>query len=68
MIVMKFGGTSVGSPERIRTAASVVTDAKESDPIVILSAMAGVTDKLIEAGDKAIRGGGAQVPPSLPPR
>ena len=65
MIVMKFGGTSVGSPERIRTAASVVTDAKESDPIVILSAMAGVTDKLIDAGDKAIRGGGAGVARSV---
>ena len=65
MIVMKFGGTSVGSLERIRTAASVVRDAKESDPIVILSAMAGVTDKLIDAGDKATRGRGAEVARSV---
>ena len=65
MIVMKFGGTSVGSAERIRTTAAVVSDSTSEHPVVILSAMAGVTDRLIGAGDKAIRGLDSEVNQSL---
>ena len=49
LIVQKFGGTSVGSLERIENAARKVAKAKEQghDVVVVSSAMAGTTDKLI---------------------
>ena len=47
MIVMKFGGTSVGTAERIKHVAGLVSARKES-PIVVLSAMSGVTNMLAE--------------------
>ena len=47
MKVMKFGGTSVGSPERMKHVASLVT--KSGEPtFVVLSAMSGTTNTLIE--------------------
>ena len=42
--ILKFGGTSVGSPERIRTVARLIRD--DAPKIVVLSAMSGTTDKL----------------------
>jgi len=49
MKVMKFGGTSVGKPERMHHIASLVN--KETEPaIVVLSALAGTTNALIEIG------------------
>jgi len=49
LIVQKYGGTSVGSPERIRNVAKRVVRTKEegNDVVVVLSAMSGETDKLI---------------------
>lgn len=44
---MKFGGTSVASAERIRHVADLIT-ADESSKIVVLSAMAGTTNTLVE--------------------
>lgn len=46
MIIQKFGGTSVGSAERIRHVAKLVDDGERK--IVVLSAMAGTTNTLIE--------------------
>ncbi|MBO4601899.1 MAG: aspartate kinase, partial [Salinivirgaceae bacterium] len=46
MQVMKFGGTSVGSPERIREVARLIDDGKPK--IVVLSAMSGTTNALVE--------------------
>ena len=47
MIVMKFGGTSVGSPERMKNVSSLVT--KSGEPVfVVLSAMSGTTNSLVE--------------------
>ena len=47
MKVMKFGGTSVGSPERMKGVSSLVT--KDKEPVfVVLSAMSGTTNSLIE--------------------
>lgn len=47
MKVMKFGGTSVGSPERMKGVAELVT--KTGNPtFVVLSAMSGTTNSLIE--------------------
>ncbi len=56
MIVMKFGGTSLGTVERIRTAAEAVRSAKSARPVIILSAMGGVTDQLLRAAEGAIHG------------
>src|SRR5215472_13238377 len=49
--ILKFGGTSVGSGERIRRVAAIIADTVEQSetdfPVVIVSAMAGVTDQLL---------------------
>lgn len=47
MIVLKFGGTSVGSVENFRKVADIVNQVRE-DKIVVLSAMSGVTNTLVE--------------------
>ena len=54
LIVQKFGGTSVGSLERIENAAKKVAKAKEQghDVVVVSSAMAGTTDGLIQMAKK----------------
>ena len=50
MKVMKFGGTSVGSPERMQGVAQLVT--KSGEPtFVVLSAMSGTTNSLVEISD-----------------
>jgi aspartate kinase len=55
--VMKFGGTSVGDAERIRTAAAIAAEAsKERAVVVVVSAMSGVTNTLIAAAGKASGG------------
>ena len=47
MKVMKFGGTSVGKPERMHQIVSLVT--KETEPvIVVLSALSGTTNALVD--------------------
>ena len=52
---MKFGGTSVGKPERMHHIASLVT--KETEPtIVVLSALSGTTNALVEIGDFIAKG------------
>ena len=50
LIVQKYGGTSVGSLERIENVASRVIKAREQghDLVVVVSAMSGETNKLIE--------------------
>ena len=49
LIVMKFGGTSIGSPERIIRAADLIQQARERFTVVaVVSAMAKVTDMLLE--------------------
>ena len=50
MKVMKFGGTSVGSPERIKHVANLVTESGEPT-FVVLSAMSGTTNTLVEISD-----------------
>lgn len=48
MKVIKFGGTSVGTPESILKVKDIVTSRTES-PIVVVSALAGITDQLIRS-------------------
>lgn len=49
MKVLKFGGTSVGSAERIKNVAQLVTSRGKN--IIVLSAMAGTTNTLVEISD-----------------
>jgi aspartate kinase len=54
---MKFGGTSVGDAACIRRAAEIVAGAARERPIVaVVSAMSGVTNKLLAAAEAAKRG------------
>ncbi|MEC8022707.1 MAG: aspartate kinase, partial [Myxococcota bacterium] len=51
---MKFGGTSVGTPEAIQRTAHIIQTARVSEPVVaVVSALSGVTDTLIELGRSA---------------
>ncbi|HWQ32700.1 MAG TPA: aspartate kinase [Blastocatellia bacterium] len=58
LIVMKFGGTSVGSAERIAQAAELaLKSAREGHQVVVVtSAMSGVTNRLIAAAQNAVEG------------
>src|SRR5215472_6170904 len=59
--VMKFGGTSVGDASCIaRTAKIIVDAAKEYRCVAVVSAMSGVTNRLIEAANLARAGNGAE--------
>ncbi len=57
-ITMKFGGTSVGSPEAIANVVGIVQDAHEAGDrvIVVVSAMSGVTDQLLASVKMAAEG------------
>jgi len=57
LIVMKFGGTSVGNAERMRCAAEIVAEhARRAEVVVVVSAMGGVTDMLVRAANEASHG------------
>ena len=49
MKVLKFGGTSVGSAQRMKDVAKLITDGEQK--IVVLSAMSGTTNTLVEISD-----------------
>jgi len=54
LIVQKYGGTSVGNPERIKNVAKRVVRTREEghDVVVVVSAMSGETDKLINLANQ----------------
>src|SRR4029077_2946501 len=55
--IMKFGGTSVGDASCIRRSAQIVANAaREFSVAVVVSAMSGVTNRLIDAAHQAKRG------------
>lgn len=56
MIVMKFGGTSVESAEAIERVAKIVASRRDHSPVVVVSAMARVTDQLVTMGQNAASG------------
>ena len=56
MIVLKFGGTSVGTAPNIRNILDIVRRETERRPLVVVSALAGVTDMLVELSRSAPRG------------
>ena len=55
MIVMKFGGTSVGSAEQIRRVEGIVRKQLTKEPLVVVSALSGVTDLLVNASRQALK-------------
>jgi aspartate kinase len=56
MIVMKFGGTSVESQEAVARVARIVEAHQHRQPVVVVSAMGGTTNKLLKAGAEAEAG------------
>jgi len=58
MVVMKFGGTSVKDPEAIRRLARIVVREQgiSGVPVVVVSAMSGITDQLLDAVAAVERG------------
>ena len=57
MKVLKFGGTSVGSVQSILSLKSIVEkEAKHGPVVVVVSALGGVTDKLIATSQQALKG------------
>jgi aspartokinase/homoserine dehydrogenase 1 len=57
MKVLKFGGTSVGSVESILSLKQIVeNEAKEQPLVVVVSALGGITDKLIQTSQLALAG------------
>ena len=54
MIVMKFGGTSVGSADRIRVVAELVHERRSRQVAVVVSALGGITDLLIRGARLAL--------------
>ena len=60
MIVMKFGGTSVGTAQSIRETCRIITERKNRKPFVVVSAhnspTCRMTDTIISSGNKALAG------------
>lgn len=48
MKILKFGGTSLGTPEKMRSLIELITDTDNETVIVVLSAMAGTTNSLVD--------------------
>lgn len=65
MIVLKFGGTSVADAERILGAAAIVRERRDRRPVVVVSALAGVTDLLVRAVACAREGNREGIEPLL---
>ena len=66
LLVMKFGGTSMGSADRIRVAAAISIEQQKKRPVVVVvSAMSKVTDLLLDTLQKAELGAEATVAANL---
>ncbi|KAK4371822.1 hypothetical protein RND71_007206 [Anisodus tanguticus] len=59
--VMKFGGSSVASAERMREVADLILSFPEERPVIVLSAMGKTTNNLLLAGEKAVSCGVSNV-------
>ena len=56
MIVVKFGGTSVGDAEAIQRAADIVKGRLDRQPAVVVSALGGATNSLLAIGEQSAKG------------
>jgi aspartate kinase len=57
--IMKFGGTSVEGATAFKNAARIVIDRQALRPVVVVSAMAGFTDALLDSARRALQPDGA---------
>jgi aspartate kinase len=56
VIVVKFGGTSVGDAEAIKRSAEIVRGRLDRSPIVVVSALGGATNALLAVGEQSAKG------------
>jgi aspartate kinase len=56
MVVLKFGGTSVENADAIDRVLRIVTSRASEQPVVVVSALAGVTDQLLATANSALAG------------
>ncbi|KAK4410025.1 Aspartokinase, chloroplastic [Sesamum angolense] len=59
--VMKFGGSSVASADRMKEVADLILSFPEERPVIVLSAMGKTTNKLLLAGEKSVTCGVSNV-------
>jgi len=57
LIVLKFGGTSVGGPNEIRQVGQIIQSRVERRPLVVVSAVGGITDRRFEMRTLALEAG-----------
>src|SRR5579875_2800181 len=65
LLVMKFGGTSMGTAERMRVAAGIISQQSDRPLVIVVSAMSKVTDLLLETLRRAELGDSASVDANL---
>ena len=56
MIVCKFGGTSVGDADAIARTASIVASRADRQPVVVVSALGGTTNQLLQVAEQSAKG------------
>jgi aspartate kinase len=56
VIVCKFGGTSVGDAEAIARTASIIRARRDRKPVVVVSALAGTTNLLLQIAEQSAKG------------
>ena len=56
MIVCKFGGTSVGDAQAIARTAAIIASRRERQPIVVVSALGGTTNTLLQIAEQSAKG------------
>jgi aspartate kinase len=56
VIVCKFGGTSVGDAEAIARTASIIAGRRDRQPVVVVSALGGTTNQLLQIAEQAAKG------------
>ncbi|HET9011711.1 MAG TPA: hypothetical protein VFN38_07825, partial [Gemmatimonadaceae bacterium] len=56
MIVCKFGGTSVGDADAIARTASIIAGRRDRQPVVVVSALGGATNQLLQIAEQAAKG------------
>lgn len=66
-VIMKFGGTSVEDAAAFARVAEIVTERRDLQPVVVVSAMSGMTDALLESVNTAVELGTQEAAASLRP-
>ncbi len=56
MIVMKFGGSSISTTERIQSVLEIIRSNSDRSPVIVASALGGVTDGLYQLAHDALKG------------